>query len=152
MILDLRRRVSTIETTYLTSPFLRNPIYELPRLQNNTLWVVTSEELIIFLSNSNAALDNIQAGIDTIATTNEINEWISPLHRTDVLDGHDYIISQNQITDWIDKGYSSAVIEGTDYITTDAYVSSNYATSETVTSLQTEVTANTTALTILQEK
>ena len=44
MILNLRSRVTMIETTYLTSSFLRNPIYELPILQNNTLqWVNTKK-------------------------------------------------------------------------------------------------------------
>ena len=42
---------------------LRNPISELPRLQNNTLWILTSEELIFILSHGNAELTNIQKGM-----------------------------------------------------------------------------------------
>ena len=47
----------TIETTY--SSFSQNSIYKIPRLQNDTLWVVTCEDLINFLSCGNTAGRNV---------------------------------------------------------------------------------------------
>ena len=107
MILNLRSRVTTIESTYLKSSFLRNPVFELPSLINGTLWAVTSDNLINFLSGGNSAFTNIQAGTDTIVTTNEIYQWINPLHRAEVLTTNDFIATNNEVLSWVDKTYTS---------------------------------------------
>ena len=92
------------------------------------MWVVTSDNLINFLSGGNSAFTNIQAGTDTIATTNEIYQWINPLHRAEVLTTNDFIATNNEVLSWVDKTYTSQVSAGTDYITTDAAGASKYAT------------------------
>ena len=49
MILNLRSRVSTIESTYLKSSFLRSPTFELSELIAGTRWILTSDEFISFV-------------------------------------------------------------------------------------------------------
>ena len=91
MILNLCSRVSTIENTYLKSSFLRSPTFELSELIAGTRWILTSDELISFVEGGQTTLAELQEGTDTIATTNEIYQWINPLHRAEVLSVTDYI-------------------------------------------------------------
>jgi len=128
MILNLRSRVSTIENTYLKSSFLRSPTFELGELIAGTRWIMTSDELISFVEGGLTTLTQLQAGTDTIATTNEIYQWMNPLHRAEVLSVTDYTATNNEVLSWVDKTYTSQVSAGTDYITTDAAVASKYVT------------------------
>ena len=150
MILNLRSRVSTIENTYLKSSFLRSPTFELAELVAGTRWIMTSDELISFVEGGITTLAELQAGTNTLATTNEIYQWINPLHRAEVLTTNDFIATNNEVLSWVDKTYTSQVSAGTDYITTDAAVASKYATTVITDGLQSEIGANTTAITTLQ--
>ena len=64
----------------------------------------------------------------------------------------DYIATNNEVLSWVDKTYTSQVSAGTDYITTDAAVASKYATTVITDGLQSEIGANTTAITTLQNE
>ena len=110
---------------------------------------MTSDELIRFVEGGLTTLAELQAGTNTIATTNEIYQWINPLHRAEVLKVTDYIATNNEVLSWVDKTYTSQVSAGTDYITTDAAVASKYATTVITDGLQSEIGTNTTAVTTL---
>ena len=47
------------------------------------------------LSGGNTTLTSVQAGTDTIATTNEIYEWINPLYHAEVIALTNYIATNN---------------------------------------------------------
>ena len=159
MTLNLRTRVSTLEgdvatlesATYLTSDFLHYPAAEYAELEARTRWIVTSNDLMNMFDND-MALVNIEASTDAISTRNQILGYVNAHNRADVEAGADYLTSLNEISGLIDSTVVTEVLAGSDYLTSDAYVAKTYATTATVTGIQTEVSANTTAIATLQDE
>ena len=94
----------------------------------------------------------MQNDTDNLATYNGILNLVNPNSQTNINQGTDYLTSRNQITDWIETGYSTGVVSNTDHIVTTGFCDVKYATTTALSAVQTETTANTTAISSLQSQ
>ena len=78
---------------------------------------------------------------------------VNPNSRTNINQGTDFLTSRNQISDWIETAYATAVTTThTDHLVTTGFCDIKYATTNALTAVQTETSANTTAISSLQSQ
>ena len=115
------------ENNYLTFNMLRSPTVETPELLKGTRWLFTSHEMINFLDGREVTETALEAGTNTIAITGGVLNWITLLNQAEVSSKADYIETVNS-------------------------VAKTYTTLTTTEGFQSEITANTTAITGIQNE